>query len=48
MAKKKSPVSEIQGIINDVVKKEKEKKAKDDVELKQVKKIIEDKSGIIK
>ena len=30
------------------LKRKKEKKAKDDVELKQVKKIIEDKSGIIK
>lgn len=47
MAKKKSPVSEVQAIINEVIKKDKEKNIKDNQELKATKAIIEEKSGII-
>ena len=48
MAKKKTVVSKVQEIINDTIKKEKEKDIKIDKELKEVKRNIEEKSGIIK
>ena len=48
MAKKKTVVSKVQEIINDTVKKEKEKDKKIDKELKDIKRNIEEKTGIIK
>jgi hypothetical protein len=48
MAKKKTVVSKVQQIINDTVKKEKEKDKKIDKELKDIKRNIEEKTGIIK
>ena len=48
MAKKKTVISKVQEIINDTVKKEKEKDAKIDKELEEIKKGIEERSGIIK
>ena len=48
MAKKKTAISKVQEIINDTIKKEKEKDIKIDKELKEVKRNIEEKSGIIK
>ena len=48
MAKKKTVVSKVQEIINDTIKKEKEKDKKIDKELKDIKRNIEEKTGIIK
>ena len=48
MAKKKTVVSKVQEIINDTIKKEKDKDKKIDKELKDIKRNIEEKKGIIK